>query len=212
MTLAAIDLLVAIVAGGPADLGGLDALGVDAGRTGRFLPSGLGADLAAQGVENPLPGAVLLPGGEVIPDRALGQQIMWQHVPLHPCTVLVEQRVEHLAHVGRARPASMLGRWDQRLQQGPLGVSHIGLVALPHWSHSYQPVLGRNSLPPLNSTAGRAFRIVSQWCEDPFGAAGGSSRMNRGGCWHDDGIDCRASKSTRSPPSNRSFMVGFRLA
>ena len=51
MSLAAIDLLVAVVATLTAHLRGLHALRVDAGGAGCLFPSRLGTDLAAQGVE-----------------------------------------------------------------------------------------------------------------------------------------------------------------
>src|SRR5436309_11915974 len=90
MTLAAADLLVAVVAALAAHLGGLDALRVDAAGAGGLLAGGLGADPAAQGVEDRLPGAVLLPGDEVVPHGALGQQVVRQVVPLHAGPRLVE--------------------------------------------------------------------------------------------------------------------------
>src|SRR5262245_7749099 len=132
MTLAAADLLVAVVAYRAAHLGGLDALGVDANGAGGRLPARLGADLAAQGVEDLLPGAVLAPGDEVVPHRALGQQVVRQVVPLAARPRLVEQRVDHLAHLHRPRPTAPPRRRDQWLDQCPLLVGHIGAIPLPH--------------------------------------------------------------------------------
>src|SRR5437764_4875071 len=110
MTLAAADLLVAVVAFGPADLAGLDTLGVDGSGAGRLFPALGLANLHPQGIDEPLPSAVLLPGDEVIPHRALFQQIVRQHVPLATRSRLVEQGVDHLAHIHLPWPASRLGR------------------------------------------------------------------------------------------------------
>ena len=63
----------------------------------------------ARGVEDPLPGAALLPGGEVVEDGGLGQQVVWQHVPLDAGACLVEDGVDDLPHVHLTRPAARLG-------------------------------------------------------------------------------------------------------
>src|SRR5262249_17536205 len=132
MTLAPLDLLVAVVAALAAHLGGLDTLGVDATGAGRLLAAGLGADLAAQGVEDPLPGAALAQGLEVVPDRALGPQVVRQVAPLPPRLGLVERGVEPLAHVARPRPPAVPRRRDQRLDDLPLGVRQVRAIWLPH--------------------------------------------------------------------------------
>jgi site-specific DNA recombinase len=76
MPLAALDLLVPVVPGRPADLARLDALRVDGGGARRRLPAGGRPDLLAQRIDDPLPGAVVLPGAEVVPDGALGEQVV----------------------------------------------------------------------------------------------------------------------------------------
>jgi len=50
---------------------------------------------------------------------------------------------------------------------------------------------------------------VWEWCEDLIG---GSGRVVRGGCWYDDGFDCRAAIRGWFAPSFRRFNLGFRLA
>src|ERR1700730_15289727 len=132
MTLAAANLLVAVVPMLPAHLGGLNALGVNAGGAGRFLPRGFATDLAAQGVEDLLPDDVVLPGDEVVPGGALGQQVVRQVVPLHAGPRLVEQRVDHLTQIDLARAAAGFGGQDQRLNEVPLRVSQIGAIRFPH--------------------------------------------------------------------------------
>jgi formylglycine-generating enzyme required for sulfatase activity len=52
---------------------------------------------------------------------------------------------------------------------------------------------------------------VWEWCEDHFEARG-SDRVFRGGSWHADGSDCRASDRFRIGPSIRDNDLGIRLA
>ena len=62
------------------------------GGTGRGLVRGglLLADGGAERVHQVLPGAIVAPLREVCLDCALGQQIVWEHVPLAACTVEVK--------------------------------------------------------------------------------------------------------------------------
>ena len=48
--------------------------------------------------------------------------------------------------------------------------------------------------------------------EDPLGAASGSNRVFRGGCWYGDAWFCRAAFRLRDDPSFRDDNLGFRLA
>ena len=48
--------------------------------------------------------------------------------------------------------------------------------------------------------------------DDPTGASGGSHRVFRGGGWHDDASDCRASYRHGNDPGYRNENLGFRLA
>src|SRR5437879_5768965 len=109
MTLATLDLLAAVVADGTADLGALDGLAVDAAGAGCFLTVGSRADLGAQGVEDLLPGAVLVPGGEVLVGGALGDEVVGQVVPLAAGAGLVEQGVDHLTQIDAAGPTAGFG-------------------------------------------------------------------------------------------------------
>src|SRR3954469_23532342 len=120
MAFASLDLPAAVVADRTAHLGALDRLGVDAGSTGRFLPARLLANLGPQGVEELLPGAVVLPTDEVIPDGALGAKVVRQIVPLTAGAILIQQRVDHLTQIDLTRPASPLGRRKQVPEEAPL--------------------------------------------------------------------------------------------
>src|SRR5277367_4560181 len=107
MTLPTLDLLAAVVTHLAAHLGGFDGLAVDAAGAGSVLAASGLADADPQGIDDLLPGTVLFPGGD------LGDQIVWQVVPLTAGTGLVEQRVDHLPQVDGAGPAAVLGRWQQ---------------------------------------------------------------------------------------------------
>src|SRR5438270_1193780 len=130
MTLAALDLLAPVVADGTADLGTLDGLAVDAGGAGCFLATLSRADLGTQGINDLLPGAVLMPGGEVVVGRTLGHEVMGQVVPLDAGAGLVEQRVDHLTQIDRARTATRFGRRQERFEQRPLGIGEIRTIRL----------------------------------------------------------------------------------
>src|SRR6266567_3557874 len=162
MTLAAVDLLVAVVAGGAAHLAGLDRLRVDDGGAGRFFPAAGFTNLATQGIDELHPGLVLLPGYEVIPDRALGEQIVRQHVPLAARPRLIEQGVDHLAKVNRAGTAARPGRRQQRPNHFPLRVRQVRAVGLPHGGDSYGVPRGFGPSYLLDSTGLPAFRIASE--------------------------------------------------
>src|SRR5579859_7516257 len=96
MTLATFNLFAAVVARDAAHLGRLDRLAIDASGAGGLLPASGLADASPEGINELLPGAVLVPGDEVIPDGALGGQIVGQVVPLATGACLVEQRVDDL--------------------------------------------------------------------------------------------------------------------
>jgi formylglycine-generating enzyme required for sulfatase activity len=51
---------------------------------------------------------------------------------------------------------------------------------------------------------------VWQWCEDLYDPKG-SARVFRGGCWRDDGRHCPAALRGSGAPSDRFYLVGFRL-
>ena len=65
---------------------------------------------------------------------------------------------------------------------------------------------------------------VWEWCSDwygeypagsltnPSGPATGSDRVSRGGCWINGAVDCRSAFRSWFVPSNRSIVLGFRVA
>src|SRR4051812_39997859 len=110
VTLATLDLLAAVVADIPAHFRRLDRLGVDAGGAGCFFSPCGRADLPTQGIEDLLPGAIFLPGNEVIPNGTLGEKVVRQIVPLAAGTSLILDRVDHLAQIHRTRPTAGFAR------------------------------------------------------------------------------------------------------
>lgn len=123
MSLPALDFLPAVVASlFPADLGRLRRLTVDARRAGRRFLSRRDAHLASQSVDQPLPRAVVAPLGEVPVRRALGGQIVRQHVPLATAAVDVQNRVDYLTEVDLARTSEAVRsfRRQPRRKQTPL--------------------------------------------------------------------------------------------
>ena len=46
---------------------------------------------------------------------------------------------------------------------------------------------------------------------DPTGPASGSSRVNRGGSWDNDGTYLRSAERRSNTPGNRSYIMGFRV-
>ena len=77
MSLASLDFLAPVIATIlAAGLGRLEGLTIDATGTGLGVAAFQNPDIATQGVEDAVPGSVLLPGSEVDPDGTLGQQVM----------------------------------------------------------------------------------------------------------------------------------------
>src|SRR5215471_291235 len=171
MALPSLDLLAAVVADRPAHLGALDRLAVNAGGTGGCFPACFLADLLAEPVHDFLPGAVFLPGNEVIPDGTLGCQIVRQIVPLAAGTGLIHQRVDHLTQVHLARSAAGLGRRKQFLDQIPLLVGQVRSIRLAHGGRLLAWVPGSISFLFLGFTGTLASRIAFKYVTSRFSAS-----------------------------------------
>src|SRR5260221_8416974 len=130
MPFAALDLLAAIVTDVTAQLGAFDRLAVNAGSAGCLLAAFLRANLTSQGIDEFLPGAVLLPGNKIIPGGAFGDQIVGQIVPLAAGSSLIKKRVDNLAQIHRPTAARWLAGGEAILDQVPLFVRQIGSVRL----------------------------------------------------------------------------------
>ena len=114
----------------PAPIGRLDRLAVDDRGTRRRGAPGLHPHPLAQQRMQPLPGAVPAPRGEVVVDRLVRWEVVRQRPPGPASTQVVQDAVENLAHIHRARPPTGLGWGDQRLQDRPLRVREVTRVRL----------------------------------------------------------------------------------
>ena len=134
MPLAPVDLLAAIIPTlGTTHLGGLDRLAIDADGTRRGLAPRLHAGLLTQCLDHFFPCPIVAPLAKIVIDGAFGQQIVGEHIPLAATAVEIEQRIEYLPHIHRARapsPVALLGGWDQRSQGRPLLVRQSGRIFL----------------------------------------------------------------------------------
>jgi hypothetical protein len=112
-------------------LGPLDRLAVeDRDRRPGPLPGGP-ADLGPQAVVELAPGAVLLPGAEVMEDDPVGRQVVGQGAPDAPVAGLVQHAVDDLAAGVAGRPAARPGGRHEALDPPPLGVRQVGGVRCP---------------------------------------------------------------------------------
>src|SRR5262245_42481800 len=120
MTLAALHLLAAVVAALLAALGRLDRLAVDVTGLRVGVAARDPADTPAQGGKQLLPGAVVDEGAEVVVDGFPGTaKIVGDGSPGAALAVVVEQGIEHLAHVVLAGAAAGLRRGNELLQDRP---------------------------------------------------------------------------------------------
>src|SRR5215510_7000653 len=119
---AARDFLAAIIATLATLCGRLHRLTIDTRSPWGWLLRGrlLFADLGAQCIHYLLPRAIVSPLRKVFIDGALGQQIVWEQVPLAPCAVEVQNGVDDFAHVHRSRSPAGLRWGNKRLQDIPL--------------------------------------------------------------------------------------------
>src|SRR5271157_5573043 len=116
-----------------------DRLTVDAAsRRGRVVPCRY-AHLLAQGGQNLDPDAVALPRLEVVVHGSPTWEIPRQHPPGATGPIEVEDSIDHLAHVGLARPTLLGYRWEVRRQKGPLLIREIARV----WWGSHPPILAK---------------------------------------------------------------------
>src|SRR5262249_49463508 len=98
---------------------------VDASDAGRGLAAGGLAEADTEDLEDPVPGAIALPGIEVVVGGPPRGEVMGQGPPGAALVGDVEDAVEDLAHVGLARPSAGSGRGDLGLQDSPSGVGEV---------------------------------------------------------------------------------------
>ena len=115
---------------GPPLSAGLHRLAVDDPRGRLRLATGRLPCPHQQGVVQAEQGAVPPPAPEIAENRALGWKARGQERPLAAGAQQVEDRVQYCPQIGGARPAEPAGRRQPRLDQGKLGVTQVGCVAL----------------------------------------------------------------------------------
>lgn len=108
----------------------LGALAVDDGGRRTCLTALLLAHRHIKSVMDPLQRSIPVPQHQIPVHRALGRQVLGQRLPLAARPHYVEDAVENLADVHRALATAALGRRNQWLDQRPLLVRQIAIVAL----------------------------------------------------------------------------------
>src|SRR5215471_7852317 len=65
-------------------------------------------------------------------DGLVGRKLCREQAPLASAPQDVEDGIDHLAHIGRARATTAFGRGNERCQDGPFRLGEIRWVALRH--------------------------------------------------------------------------------
>lgn len=126
MTLAALDLLSGVETDRLAGVGaGLDALAVENGNRGAFFTAFQTTAAAVEGVMDARPGSIVAPRPKVAVNGAAGRKVTRQHPPPAAGLEKVEDRVDHPAQAGDARPPARLRSRQQRQDQRPLPIRHV---------------------------------------------------------------------------------------
>jgi hypothetical protein len=92
---------------------------------------------------HPLPDTRTAPRPEIMVDVLVGRKIGGEHPPLAAAPPHVEDGIDHLAPVGRARAPTAFGRRNARCQDDPFRLGKIRGIALhPPVSSTYQVLRG----------------------------------------------------------------------
>ena len=98
-------------------------LAINDGRAGTGLATLSLPQGGVQRAVGPLPGAITTPGTEVVEDDAPGRQVMGEHSPGASSAQYIADGVDDLPTGIGDRPATRLGRRQQRFQQLPFSVA-----------------------------------------------------------------------------------------
>ena len=110
LPLAPLHLLAALIAAlGTAPLRRVDRRASEARGTGRGLPTRGPAGLFAPCRQQLDPRALGAPPRQVVVPRTLGQSIVWEHRPLTPASIQIQERLPHFAPVDCSWAAPTLG-------------------------------------------------------------------------------------------------------
>jgi len=104
------------------------------------LPRGrlLCADLGTQGIQHLWPRASVSPWRKVFLDGALGEQIVWQPVPLATGAVEGQESGEDCAHVHRSRSPAGLRWGKKRRQDMPWIIGEVSQIWFASWGRPRQ--------------------------------------------------------------------------
>ena len=80
---------------------------------GGGVPRGLTQN-PPEGVMHPFPDACMAPRPKIMVDGLVGWKVGGEQAPLAPTSQHVEDSIDYLAHVGRARATTGFGRWNER--------------------------------------------------------------------------------------------------
>src|SRR5215510_10451495 len=133
MSLAPLDLFVAVKADVLALGGRLDALRVNAASGGLGVSSQITSLPLAKGLHHAGPDAVSSPAFEIAIDRAPVAKILGYQTPLAACLVEVQDAVDDAAHVAwrPSRSAGVPGAFrQQRMEQLPLFMGQICWIVI----------------------------------------------------------------------------------
>ena len=118
----------------------LHALAVDNGPAGTGMSPLTLPYLGNQGVVNPRPGPIPSPDPEVVIDQLPRRQVVWQQTPSTTGAQHVPDAIHHLSAGIFSRTTAQPDRWDQRLQNPPLGISRIRGISCPAHEPSLWPM------------------------------------------------------------------------
>ncbi len=128
VALAAFDLFGAVKARVPSSIGRFDGLRVDNRGAGLAGVAFEDPEVPAQGIVEPLPGAISSPAPKVVIDEAPRRQIIGDKPPGTAGPQDIQDRVDDLPFGIHFRSATWLGSRDQGCENLPFGIIEVGWV------------------------------------------------------------------------------------
>ena len=125
MTLAPFDIFAFVVAAFASQLGGLDALAVEAAGRGMFVAPSLPAHVGTQRVVEPLPVPTIAPLVEIPVHTGPLRILMGEHPPFDAPVDDIKERIDDRPHIQLAGAPTWFGWWDQIFDKIPFGISEV---------------------------------------------------------------------------------------